>query len=1023
MTLPLDLSVYFSGTALNYSATGLPEGLVIDPKTGIVSGALSMAAISTVTVTVSNQAGEAVGTFNWTVEEAATVELPVNASPPGIAGVAEIGATLTAMTGSWSGAPDFAFQWLRDGLEIDGATSQAYSPVAADDGAGVRVRITATNEAGSVVAESAVTTVRRKPPSSLGALVDRTFDVNTGAQVIDASGDFRDAEGGAWSVEGAGATVDDAGVVTISTSEPIARALVTVSYTNSGGVSSSSFEVTVAAVATSVTIDSASARFPDKNVNYTDDGEIGAYVVPMIAPNFANRAFLGDGCMMVSVSVPWRSITPSAAPFSRESLGIAGCGVGLSRTCGFWALPSVNENTAANAIGFYWTPNGVGSVKTIEVGNAENLLLVMRRDGADFFSEVYEDGALIGRATEADVKADFIRYPMLLGAVGTPTPLSGGTKGHFNGEIRHFGYIDASVSEADCIAMSKGVAPETQLSGWRYLVDLGGATPLTPLADPDGYSALTVTGSGIAKGGDVLPAYASGDWFRMNPINAGQVWSVAPGGSTSTITLSGKASGVTGTVEARYFDKDGTLRKDWTVLTGSTIASGAWTGTMTAPLGSGWGHVEARPTSAPTMIQRSRRECGVGYDIFFLGQSQVERVFDMRDRDLRAPVDVAVSAVVQAGPTGQQTVGQLVLGPGTRVGDGVAGAAEYISAVADAPVRLITVAKRGSSLAQLMDDSEIFRSWSDAAQVADVSKAVSGVMVMNWGTSFLGHLSIGDAFLDPLLTGAAPVGESYDVDHWLYDGTFPATMGFAISPVTPHIKATTGPLDAQPGTTSDQSFQMQRINEQYETYAAANSILLGPPTSDVVIEAVGGPHENPDTPYGHERLAIRMAEAAFRAFGVSTITDPTLGAAVRSGATITIPATLPNGGTLQTAWSIVGDTPPSGWPTVQGFEVSEDGGATWSNGNSATGTAPVEFTAEISGSSVVLTRSTGAWAAGTLWRYAWQAPLDYGTSMQDDVLQHGLLYEGDGDGLGPIPQLAAEGGIGTPVRQAKGTAV
>jgi hypothetical protein len=65
---------------------------------------------------------------------------------PSIAGTGKVGALLTASPGTWSGtlAPTFAYQWLRDGSAISGATASTYVAKAADAGRTVAVRVTAT---------------------------------------------------------------------------------------------------------------------------------------------------------------------------------------------------------------------------------------------------------------------------------------------------------------------------------------------------------------------------------------------------------------------------------------------------------------------------------------------------------------------------------------------------------------------------------------------------------------------------------------------------------------------------------------------------------------------------------------------------------------------------------------------------------------------------------------------------------------------------------------------------------------
>lgn len=95
----------------------------------------------------------------------------------------------------------------------------------------------------------------------------------------------------------------------------------------------------------------------------------------------------------------------------------------------------------------------------------------------------------------------------------------------------------------------------------------------------------------------------------------------------------------------------------------------------------------------------------------------------------------------------------------------------------------------------------------------------------------------------------------------------------------------------------------------------------------------------------------------------------------RSGATLTVGVSLQNGGTLT--------SPTPG--ALRSFQVDEGSTGTWSSAG---------FTAAISGNSVVLTRSTGTWAANTKVRYL-QGLEDRasGDSATEDLIINSALYE------------------------------
>src|SRR6476659_6838276 len=101
---------------------------------------------------------------------ASSATKPVNKTPPTIKGTAEVGLTVFATRGTWSGSPtSFRFAWLRCDTTgaacaaIPGATGRSYPPTTSDIGHTLRVRVTARNSSGSTTATSAATGV--VPPS------------------------------------------------------------------------------------------------------------------------------------------------------------------------------------------------------------------------------------------------------------------------------------------------------------------------------------------------------------------------------------------------------------------------------------------------------------------------------------------------------------------------------------------------------------------------------------------------------------------------------------------------------------------------------------------------------------------------------------------------------------------------------------------------------------------------------------------------------------------------------------------
>lgn len=96
-------------------------------------------------------------TASYSVTAAA---VPANTVLPAVSGIAQVGETLTALEGQWSGAPSFTYQWQEDDsgwANITGATGRTYVPVVGLVGNPLRVIVTAQNSEGSASATSAPT--------------------------------------------------------------------------------------------------------------------------------------------------------------------------------------------------------------------------------------------------------------------------------------------------------------------------------------------------------------------------------------------------------------------------------------------------------------------------------------------------------------------------------------------------------------------------------------------------------------------------------------------------------------------------------------------------------------------------------------------------------------------------------------------------------------------------------------------------------------------------------------------------
>jgi hypothetical protein len=127
-----------------------------------------------VQVTATNDGGSTIAYSAATI--LVDILAPTSSAEPEVTGTIEIGSTLTASSGTWDYATDYAYAWQSsaDGSTWEpapgeGAASSSYTVAAADAGRYLRVRVTGSNRNGSLLASSASSA---RVPSPVSPVVD-----------------------------------------------------------------------------------------------------------------------------------------------------------------------------------------------------------------------------------------------------------------------------------------------------------------------------------------------------------------------------------------------------------------------------------------------------------------------------------------------------------------------------------------------------------------------------------------------------------------------------------------------------------------------------------------------------------------------------------------------------------------------------------------------------------------------------------------------------------------------------------
>ena len=177
-------SVTLTLSSLLFTRDGARAGTVVVSTDGFDLGSATIDPtivdttdeVGRASVTITIPEGTRAGPLTLTVrvpETGSTIDVPITTTfvpelitsltDPVISGTARVGRVLSTTGGAWSvESPVLAYQWLRDGVAIAGATAPSYRLIAADAGSNISVAVTASKtDFVQAVATSAATTVAK----------------------------------------------------------------------------------------------------------------------------------------------------------------------------------------------------------------------------------------------------------------------------------------------------------------------------------------------------------------------------------------------------------------------------------------------------------------------------------------------------------------------------------------------------------------------------------------------------------------------------------------------------------------------------------------------------------------------------------------------------------------------------------------------------------------------------------------------------------------------------------------------
>lgn len=585
----------------------------------------------------------------------------------------------------------------------------------------------------------------------------------------------------------------------------------------------------------------------------------------------------------------------------------------------------------------------------------------------------------------------------------------------FRGEIGLFAMLDTNPSDADLEAVALGADPWATFGSGNVRAGLlpVGAGPWPVVSNRPFFAGANWTQHGTLYPGSRIRRQSPTSYFTLDKLPDPALVTVAAGETTGRLPVSFRLGGVSGTIQCRVQDEDGSIvGADWQTV---TVASGATaSGAVVLPFHPGNKAYRLRfrvpDGSGGYLYAEANTDVVVCFGLMNLGQSEMVRAVGHGVNNAGTgsnPVGLDWSGASDGGKyVYWTTFNPLNAGAGGGVapvirrsrfslghaGSGLIATATRLRSYTPRPLAFIDAAVAGTSAFSLLKDADTTRKWSDmelainAIAGRDASGRVSvSTIAMMW-EAFWSGTHYGGQVLKPVLLGQesdpyVPASPSVatpqaDIDHWLLDGvTLDPRLKLVVLPANRRV------LTSGASATVDNDPGMAVIRQTMRDSSAAVSplVLVGPECAVHAMEQGGASsisHPDQTRFTGLWPWARKVADAYAYGLGLLAYVRPVLAGAALTGGGASIVVTVSGkaGDTLDTEGNFhataYGDTPVTViGQAVSGFEVQDGGAGAWTrDGFAATIT---------SGTTITLAKTSGTWAAGTKVRFNAGGPGSY----------------------------------------------